>query len=348
MAQGSCIDKIGKLWYNAFKENLLKKTYALLLVFVLFVVSGFSVSAQSTGRNSPGLFYDVSLGLLNGAGEEIVYRDKSSDTKLSQLLWEMKPLFYFGAGMHYHWLKPEKNWGVFAGALYKFSFIPAKTGVMEDRDWMAEYYPDFLTHYSVHDNRTEETQRVDANIGLSFRIAKKYLLKAYVAYEFMHFSWTARGGSLLYPDWDINGDGKPDGDHDYLKPIDVITYKQDWHMVSPGIAFYGEFNRYFDLELSLKLSPFIWLSTKDNHLLRNLVITDNLDGGFFVEPSLIFSLKANNSIISISVEYKNISGTRGDAKYNDNGTSTTYKNMGGAGYSAFDVGITAKTRIGKK
>jgi hypothetical protein len=119
-------------------------------------------------------------------------------------------------------------------------------------------------------------------------------------------------------------------------------------MVSPGVVFYGEFNRYFDIELSVKLSPFIWISTKDNHILRNLVITGKLNGGFFVEPSLIFSFKTNNSVISFFVEYKNISGTRGNAKYKE--TSKIYNaiNMGGAGYSAFDVGIMVRTRVGKK
>jgi outer membrane protease len=318
----------------------MKKTYLLLLVFVTL---GFSVSAQSMSRNSSGLFLDASFGLLNGVSEEIVYRNKSSKAKLSQLLWEMKPLFYIGLVANYNWLKPEKNWGFFTSVSYKTSF-PAKTGVMEDRDWVVESYPDFLTHYSVHDNRTEETVRVDANIGLSFRIAGKYLLKPYVAYDFMHFLWTAKGGSLLYPTWYLNGD------HDYLKPIKVITYRQDWHMVSPGIAFYGEFNRYFDIELSLELSPFIWLSTEDNHILRKLVITDDLSGGFFIEPSLIFSFKSTktNSIISVFLEYRKISGTRGDAKYNDNGTSTVYSNIGGAGYSAFDVGIILRSRFGKK
>jgi outer membrane protease len=161
-----------------------KKTYLLLPVFVIL---GFSVSAQSMGRNSPGLFFETAFGFLNGVSEEIVYRDKKSNAKLSQLLWEMKPLFYAGIGINYHWLKPENSWGIFTGASYKFSF-PVKTGVMEDRDWMVDAYPDFLTHYSVHDNKTEETARVDADIGLSFRIAGKYLLKTYVAYNFMHFS----------------------------------------------------------------------------------------------------------------------------------------------------------------
>jgi outer membrane protease len=320
----------------------MRKSYLALLMFVTL---GFSMSAQSMDLNGHNLLLGTSIGSLTGEGEDIVYRDTGSDDKLSQLLWEMKPLFYAGLDINYNWLKPENKWGIFANTIFKFGF-PGKTGVMEDRDWIALYYPDFLTHYSVHDNRTEDAVLVDANMGISFKIFGKYLLKTYVTYNFMHFSWAANGGSLLYPSWDIDGDGKIDGYHDYLRPIDVVTYKQDWHIVSPGIAFYGEFNRYFDIEVSIELSPLIWFSAEDNHILRNLIITENVNGGFFIEPGLLFSFKPNNFItLTTAVAYRNISRIRGDGKYNYPDQQIIANNMKGAGYSGFDVGIAAKFNV---
>jgi outer membrane protease len=296
--------------------------------------------------NGHNLFLGASTGLLAGVGEEIVYRDTGSGDKLSQLLWEMKPLFYAGLDMNYNWLRPENRWGIFADALFKFGF-PGKTGVMEDRDWIALYYPGFLTHYSVHDNETGSAVLIDADIGISFKIFEKYLLKTYAAYNFMHFSWTANGGSVLHPSWDIDGDGQPDGGHGYLTSIDVVTYEQVWHIISPGIAFYGEFNRYFDIEVSVKFSPLIWFSAVDYHILRNLIVTENLDGGFFIEPGLLFSFKPNDFLtLTTAVAYRNIGGTRGDGEYNYQGQPTIPANdMRGAGYSGFDVGITAKFNI---
>jgi outer membrane protease len=322
--------------YKIFKEDLMKKIY---LGFWLFFVSGVLVSAQSTGRNGHSLTLGTSIGLLAGEGEEIVYRYDDSDDKLSQLLWPFKPLFYAGVDLHYNWQIPASRWNIFVDGIFKFGF-PGETGQMEDRDWADARYADFLTHYSIHDNKTENAMLIDANIGASFTIFEKYMIKTFITYSYMNFSWTASRGSFLYPD--------SDGGHGYMVvSSDVGTYKQAWNIISPGVSFYGEFNQYFDIELSFKLSPFIWLSAKDEHLVRKLVITDDVYGGFFIEPGLLFSFKPNNFItLSFSFLYRNISGTRGDGEYKQQGQPTlTVENLRGAGYSAFDIGIMTKFNI---
>jgi outer membrane protease len=313
-----------------------KKFYLFLLIFVIL---GFFVSAQPTGINEHGLILGTSIGLLAGEGEELVYRDDNSDDKLSQLLWHFKPLVYAGINFHYNWQIPESRWNIFTDGIFKFGF-PGETGLMEDRDWVATRYADWLTHYSVHDNETENAILIDANAGVSFTIFEKYLLKTYITYSYMNFSWTASGGSFLYP--------SADGDHAYLTVSrDVGTYRQTWNILSPGISFYGEFNRYFDIEISFKISPLVWFSAKDEHLNRDLVITEEYFGGIFLEPSLLFSFKPNNFFtISLSFLYRNISGTRGDGEYKEQGQPAfTAKNLTGAGYSGFDIGIMAKFNI---
>jgi outer membrane protease len=172
-----------------------------LCFFVLLAALALGLFAEENQANDLNLSMEASLGLLSGRGEELVYRDKDTDDKLSQLLWDFKPLVYAGLGIDFSWRKPENKWGVFTDALFKFG-IPGGSGVMEDRDWMALNYPDFLTHYSVHDNRTEKAVLIDADIGASFQIFENFLLKTYISYSFMYFSWTANGGSLLYPNWD--------------------------------------------------------------------------------------------------------------------------------------------------
>jgi outer membrane protease len=315
----------------------MKKIYLPLLMFVTL---GLSVPAQSTGINGGrgGLSLGTSIGLLAGAGEEIVYRDKNSDDKLSQLLWEIKPLFYAGFDVNYNWLKPGNRFGFFTAGSFKYGF-PAKTGVMEDRDWVADEYADWLTHYSVHNNKTENAILIDANIGVSFRVIEKYFLKTYIAYNFMHFSWTAKGGSLLYPPTNTN----PKGHVPVPRQIDVITYELTSHIVSPAIAFYGEFNQYFDIEISLKLSPLIWISAKDEHIIGGFTTREDPSMGFYFEPGLLFSFKPNNKFtLTSSVAYRNISGSRGDSVYTKDGSKTKHEDIVGAGYSAFDVGIIAK------
>jgi outer membrane protease len=286
------------------------------------------------------------LGLLTGTGEEIVYRDKTTTDKASQLLWDFNALLYAGLDARYTWQIAD-SWGIFAGASGKFGF-PATAGVMEDRDWIAQY-PDWLTHYSVHDNKTEEALLFDANVGVSFSIREIFQIKPSVAYRFMRFSWTAKGGSILYP-YDSDGDGTKDGDHIYFtSPIDVGTYEQTWHIVSPMIGFSGQFNQYFDIELSLALSPLLWFFGEDHHILRDLVITEDLTDGFFIEGGLCLSFKPTQRVsLSFQVAYRNISGPRGDGKYDyESEPDLVAKGLSGAGYSAWDVGITAKWNVGE-
>jgi hypothetical protein len=90
------------------------------------------------------------------------------------------------------------------------------------------------------------------------------------------------------------------------------------------------------------MSPLIWLYAKDEHLLRGLTITQEIFGGLFIEPGFIFSFTPGDRIgLSLSFLYRNISGIRGDGDYRGNPTMIT-DNLNGAGYSAFDTGITVK------
>jgi outer membrane protease len=260
---------------------------------------------------------------------------------LSQLLWYFEPLVYLGVDTHYNRSIPRTGWEIFADGIFKFGF-PGTTGQMEDRDWLDTRYSDFLTHYSVHDNETKNAVLIDANIGASFAIFKNHLIKMFIAYNYMNFYWSATGGSFLYPTYENSDEG-----HSYLpKSVEVVTYKQIWNILSPGIAFYGVFNRYFDIEIYIKMSPFIWLSAKDEHLLRDLVITKEIFGGFFIEPGFTFLFTPNDTIgLSLYFLYRNISGIRGNGKYKYPDKIKTTNNTIGAGYSVFDVGITAKFEI---
>jgi outer membrane protease len=305
----------------------MKKSCFTLL---LFLASGFFLHAQ--------LSVGASIGLLTGVGEEIVYGEDNSTDKLSQLLWHFEPLVYAGVDLRYNW-EVSFDLNIFANGLLKYG-IPGKTGVMEDSDWTDDRYADWLTHYSVSENHTKTALLFDADAGVSFALYYDYQIRAFIAYRFMHYAWVARGGSLLYP---RNEDGSEG--HGYMtEPVDVVTYQQTWNIISPGVAFYGAFNSYFDIEISLKVSPFVWVGTIDEHLMRNLVITNELTGGLFIEPGLLFSFKPNDlMILSLSFSYRNISGPRGDSTYNQEGyPEFVAENMGGAGYSAFDIGIIAR------
>ena len=327
-------------------DNFMKKKCLFALVFISV---NFLMTAQSASETGHNLSLGASVGLLAGRTEEILYVNSVSKNKASQLLWDMKPLVYAGADIHYNYQPPVRNIGIFSDVSFKCGF-PGKTGVMEDRDWVMVYYPNWLTHYSVHDNKTERAILVDAKAGPSFTVLKNYRLKFFISYSFMQFSYTGIGGSILYPDW------PPlfPGEHDYFPPsLKGITYEQTWNMLSLGLSFYSQFNRYFDIELLFSASPFIWCSAKDQHLLRDLVINSTMLGGISFEPGLLFSFKPHTLFaLALSFTYRNISGTRG---YSDCTGSEIYEeygrqkvrfnNVSGAGYSVFDIGIVIQYKL---
>jgi outer membrane protease len=345
----------------------------LFLGILLATALALGAQERTFNLNGHSLSLGAGIGVLYGESEEIVYRDGTSRDYLSQLLWDMKPLVYAGIDGAYHWQKPGNAWGIFTDTTFKFGF-PGITGVMEDRDWIFRdpYYKNVpsavyntLTHYSVHDNKTENAVLADVDIGISFQI-RSFLIKTYFSYNIMYFYWKGQGGSALHLPEDVNGDGKIDPDdateigHGYYpNSTVVIDYRQTWHVVSPGVSFYGEFNRYFTGEIGFKISPLIWCISVDRHFLGlggYNKITDILDIGLFIEPSLSFSfIPTDRFFLSLSAQYRNISLVRGDKAYyyGDNSEtyqkyriqSQTHKNGGGVGYSMLDVGLTAKFNL---
>jgi outer membrane protease len=312
---------------------VVKKIFFLLLSAAPLALS----AAGEPGGNVSPLTLEFSLGLLSGRAEELVYQDENSGDKLSQLLWDLKPLVYTGAGLRYH-RQSRGGGGFFAEAMVKLG-IPGETGVMEDRDWMGLNAPQWLTHYSVHTNRTDWAVLFDGSLGLSFPVWTHFLLKISVAYHFMNFYWMGKGGSLLYP--------YPDS-HGYITTATatVITYQQIWHAIGPAVSFYGAFNRYFSMELAFNFSPLVFFAGLDNHILRvpRLVITGKYNGGFSIQPGLVFSFAPKGSLVfSLSLAYRRIRGTRGDGYYDEQGSPLQVAtNANGAGYSVFDVGFNVR------
>jgi outer membrane protease len=240
------------------------------------------------------------------------------------------------------WEFGTSPWSLFAYGAGKFG-IPGKTGVMKDRDWQFVYSGTnilALTNYSNHYNSTQKAVFADARVGATLNIGENFLLKFYAAYSFMTFSWSATGGSLLYRSF-----------FKYYSPDEeVITYKQTWHTIAPGVSFGGAFNRYFSAEIALSVAPFVWCNAVDDHLdpMKSIRSIDVMDGGFAIEPSLFFSYTPISALaISLNVAYKYIAGPRGDTFYHYIGSTfvDSNSNQAGAGYNALDVGIRARYKL---
>ena len=310
------------------------KHFAIIVFF--FIAGSIVVMAQNTEKNGHGLSIAASFGLLSGDGEEIVYRDNITKNKLSQLLWKFEPLYYIEAMINYSWKLPSAKLFFFTDTSFKYG-VPNNLGLMEDRDW---FNANVLTHYSIHDITTETAILVDANSGVSFLLSEKFSIKPFIFYSFMNLKWSARGGEYWYP--------PANGGHGYInQDIIAVNYKQIWNIFGIGVSIHYTLNKLFDIGSFLKISPLVWCNTLDNHFLRDLVITDTMFGGFFVEYGFNFSIKITNKLITtVYAGGRYINGTRGYSVYDEEGIQPVlYNNIAGSGYNALNIGITATFKL---
>jgi outer membrane protease len=307
-------------------------------IFAGIMFPGVLYGQDSFDFTIAGAPYRISLaaaaGLLIGQAEEIVYQSSSKDDKLSQLLWDLKPMAYLGSALSFSRSDPLSGLGAALDMSVKFG-LPLKSGSMEDRDWQNTKDPKQLTNFSSHNAYLEGgTFLFDLSGGMSIPIKSTVALKALVSLSYMLFSWAGKDGyrEYLIDDWErieIQGTG--------------ITYDQAWLIISPGIGVFWPFSRALSLDFRFFISPWIYAGDEDNHLMATppARYNDYMRGGLYLEPSLDIAFTPNRFFsLILRGSWRHIVGTRGDTSIN--GSSTLYKDEAGAGFSAFDVGLSGK------
>lgn len=288
------------------------------------------------------------FGMVYGSAEEIVYPTGSTKGEfLSQLLWDMKPLFYCGALLDFSPIDPMEKWSFYSALSFKAG-IPAKTGKMEDRDWQS-VENSALTNYSVHDNESREAFWLEGAFGVSFPIKSRFLFSLSANVSYMHFSFTGWGGSFQYAAETSAGHFSPIGEAQKgsFSSGKVINYTQDWLIVAPGLSLNARFLSYFSAELFFQISPLIWCADLDQHLLTGDQFRDYTRWGLFLEPKgrLVFIPNQRLSL-SLDLAYRYITGSRGEVYVQPSG-SGKYIPAGaaGTGLSLLDTGILCKIRL---
>jgi outer membrane protease len=290
-------------------------------------------------------------GALMGQAEEIVYKYDDRDDKLSQLLWDLKPLVYVGSTLSFSRSDPLSGLGATADLSVKFG-LPLPSGTMEDRDWVKKTSDtDVLTHFSTHDAFVQGAMLLDFSGGISIPVKSAVTIRGLVSFSYMRFSWIARDGYTQYDEangWDaslpksyVQGTG--------------ISYDQNWFIFSPGIGLFWPFHRTMSLDFRFFLSPLIYLADMDNHYYKNSLTPrggydqyiDVNRGGLYLEPSLDFTFSPNSHLsLVVHGSWRHISGARGDTYKTLSGVRNNYVgkflNRAGAGFSAFDAGLSFK------
>jgi outer membrane protease len=280
---------------------------------------------------SSGAFF----GTFYGQVEEIVYKGDDSRDYLSQLLWDMKPLFFWGVSMNFERRNLLDGFGFFTEAVLKYG-IDADSGVMEDRDWQGTHGQ--LTNYSCHWNYTQNAFILNFDAGVSLPIFETLVFKAYGTILFMDFSFKSRDGYYQYVS--SNADTWDDSIPKQTHTGPAINYKQMWIIGGVGMSLVLPLD-YFRMSIAFNVSPLVSCAAHDSHLVYGGEFYDYVQGGFFLEPKVeaVFSI----SRFSFAFFFSH--------KYAAHAFGQTYKKAGGhyfesgvagAGFSFMETGLTIK------
>jgi outer membrane protease len=295
--------------------------------------------------SSAALSLDFTFGAKYGQAEEIVYNtDKYgpyTDTRYSELLWDLKPLLYWGVALDYSPRNPQSKGFLVRTALQ--AALPGKTGIMEDRDWRGP--GDILSDFSTHDNDTEGAWFLDFSAGYTLPFFSRMRLEFYGTVHYMNFHWTAREG---YGQYDVaNGVSPGTLKSPFFGP--VIRYSQDWLLFAPGVALGLSFFRNFTAALSFEISPLIIAVAVDEHLVTKAQYTDTMFFGLFMEPRGEFVFSPHEGFdIALSCSYRFIRGPRGNTQakqHTGSGSSIEFFNAGGAAYYVLDGGLSLTVHL---
>ena len=314
-----------------------------ILIITVFLLS-VNISAHSQDNVQENSEYGFSMGILSGVvygqAVELVYPSNTKGKYLSELLWDMKPVFYMGLQADFNRVNLMSKPGFFASASFKVGF-PGDTGKMEDRDWQSTVN-DALTNFSSHTNKTREFFWADLLIGASLPVKSYFYIKPFLSVSRMHFAFTGRDGYKKYAR--TNGSEYfPIGDNpDYAEfEGDVIRYKQDWILAAAGFSAGTNFLSPFSFELFFQISPLTYCVAKDDHLHSSKKITFNdfTLWGLFIEPKVRIGYTLKNMDFSIEGLYRYIGDTKGPSYVNAN---IYQSGEAGAALSVYDIRLIIK------
>jgi outer membrane protease len=227
-----------------------------------------SVYCQETAEKKYGFSIAPQLGFVYGQALEFVYNPPGAEREiLSELIWEMKPVFYYGLYVDFGRIDLMSRPGFFASVSFKAG-IPADSGVMEDRDWYQGVPPinenDDFTHFSSSTNKTREFFWLDVVVGASIPVKSLFYIKPFLSGSWTRFSFIAKDGYAMYPSGQESFEGE-----------EVCNYQQDWFLSALGISVGTNILSPFSFDLSFQISPFTYCVAVDEHFKRKTKTEDD-------------------------------------------------------------------------
>jgi len=292
------------------------------------------------------------FGFVNAQAVEIVYPTDTKGKYLSELLWNMKPLYYLGLQAEFGLFNIMSETGFFSVLSIK-SGIPGDTGIHENRDWMSVENSN-LTHYSKHTNRTNKFTMIDFKNGASIPLTYIYL-KPFINFSWMNFSFSGIDGYGKYArgkKYDDNGSPVEDpssypvmffpitdNPRKYTYHGEVITYEQNWFLLAPGFTLGTDILSPFSFDVSFQISPLTYCAAVDQHLTTKAIYYDYTGLGLFIESAGNVTFTWKFIELTYEFAYRYISDTKGETYQGRQSGDYIFlsPNKAGAGLSMTDM-----------
>jgi outer membrane protease len=324
-------------------RNITALPVLVIIIFLLSTVNpAYSQEDESRFHFSAGW----QSGLVYGKAVEIVYPvpEETKGELLSELLWDMKPVYYLGVQLDFNYAALKRDPGFFGSLSFKAG-IPRDSGNLEDRDWRSNTTSD-LTHFTTHTNKTLNFIWLDALIGAGSSLPRLpyFYIKQFISFSWSYFSFSGRDGG---------------GKHWIGSPLEnnltwtgeVIRYRQHWLLIGGGFSFGTKIFDPVNFEISFRVSPFTYCAAVDEHMYEGSVYNEYHDFtslGLYYEPSFGISFTIRKFELSFAVSYRFIGRTNGNSYKNENNSSfELIENKAGAGLSVFDTRLLLKLHLGK-
>jgi len=340
-----------------------------VFVSIIFLSLSYAAADPASAPGAYSLSFSPLTGILIGQGEEFLYKYQGKNQYESQLLWDLKPLWYVGFASDFGPRDPFARDGFIASGSLKFG-LPFKTGSIEDRDW-DDSRNDDLTNYSKHDAYSQNAIFADISAGYSWPLNDFLALSASGKFSYMYLSWMAEDGYLQYAKMVTQKPNTYDTSHIDYRDIygPGIRYTQHWFIFAPVLSLRGKINQLFSVSGNFSYTPLVYCTDTDDHLLPlqgpngeywsgGKTFSGYFPFGTYINGGANVTFSPLQKLdLTLSVSYMYITGLRGSTFVNINGISgysyqdyipgTLNQNYydGGAGYSALDIELTAKITI---
>jgi len=327
----------------------------LVIIISAFVLNNSAYCQDSDKNDKYGFSVGPQYGFFYGQAFELVYPTNTKGELLSELIWDMKPVYYTGIQLDFGRIDPMTSPGFFSTASFKAGF-GGDSGKMEDRDWRS-IENDALTNFSSHTNKTRELFLLDIKAGASFPLIDYFWIKPFFSGSWMRFSFSARDGYSIYArviTFDNLGEPitfHPIDDDPKIDPCEgknVVNYKQNWFIASTGFSIGTKILYPFSFDLSFQISPLTYCAAIDEHPLRDLTFADFSWLGLFIESGGSVSFSAQRIEFSFIFNYRYIGKTRGISYMKKGGgdfSQYPLENEAGAGLSLAETGFMVRVKL---